>query len=177
MHAAVPGAPQSVKISSTTLSTISLTWSPPLLSERHGLAIFGYVVNCSTDHSFRLGNAVNYAESFNATLINLHPFTAYNCCVAVSSNHGRGRLSCQIAVTWDQSMLIFFGCGYHDIDAMHTDVDDQCSSVNPHNQGQLTLSLASLLGLILFVLLILIVASTYISYRLYKRDKKVARYL
>ena len=62
---------------------------------------------------------------------------------------------------------------------MHAElkVDDQCASVNVQNQGQLTLSLASVLGLISFVLLIaVIVASIYISYRLCKRDKKVTRY-
>ena len=33
------------------------------------------------------------------TLVNLHPFTAYNCCVAANSSNGIGRLSCLRAVT------------------------------------------------------------------------------
>ena len=102
MFAAVPGAPQSVQISNTTLSTISLTWFPPLITERYGLDIFGYIINCSSDHDDLVGNAVKYTESFNATLFNLHPFTVYSCCVAASSNHGRGQEACQSAVTWDQ---------------------------------------------------------------------------
>lgn len=103
---AVPGAPQSVQVSQTTSSTISLSWSPPLIPERHEIAIFGYIVYCSTDHSL-LESAVNYTERFNATvtLTNLHPFTAYNCCVTVNSSHGRGQPACQSTVTWDHCML------------------------------------------------------------------------
>ena len=97
-HTAVPGAPQSVQISNTTSSTTTLTWSPPLVSERHGLSIFGYTINCSADHSL-LGNILQYTDIHKATLVNLHPFTAYNCCVAASSSHGRGRHACARTVT------------------------------------------------------------------------------
>ena len=56
-------------------------------------------------------------------------------------------------------------------------MDDQCAAfINPQNQGQLTLSLASVLGLISFVLLItIIIVTIYISYRLCKHDKKLER--
>ena len=47
------------------------------------------------------------------------------------------------------------------------------------NQGLLTLMVtASMLGLVSFILLVVaIVAGIYISYRLWKRDKKVTRYI
>ena len=98
LYTAVPGAPQGVQIFNITLSTISLTWSPPLVSERHGLSIFGYIINCSADHS-SLGYSSLDTESHNATFVDLHPFTAYNCCVAANSSNGRGRLACLRAVT------------------------------------------------------------------------------
>jgi hypothetical protein len=98
LSAAVPGAPQAVQISNITSSTISLAWSPPLISERHGLSIFDYIINCSADHS-SLGNINQNTEGHNATFVNLHPFTAYNCCVAVDSSNGRGRFACLRAVT------------------------------------------------------------------------------
>ena len=95
---AVPGAPQRVQIFNITSSTISLTWSPPLISERHGLNIFDYVINCSADNS-SLGNNNQNTDSQNATFVDLHPFTAYNCCVAANSSNGMGRLACSRAVT------------------------------------------------------------------------------
>ena len=103
---AVPGAPQSVQISNTTSSTISLTWSPPIIPERHGIAIFGYLINCSTEHCLLENAASYYTERYDATvtLTNLHPFTTYNCCVAVNSSHGMGHPACQNTVTWDQGI-------------------------------------------------------------------------
>ena len=98
IHTAIPGAPQSVQISNITSSIISLSWSPPLVSERHGLTIFGYIVNCSADHS-SLGNTHLYTDIHNATFVDLRSFTAYNCCIAANSNHGRGKLACLRAVT------------------------------------------------------------------------------
>ena len=100
-YAAVSGAPQSVQISNITSSIISLTWSPPLISERHRLTISGYIINCSTESNVG-ESALHYTDSLSATLSNLHPFTTYNCCVSVNSNHGRGKLACQSTVTWDQ---------------------------------------------------------------------------
>ena len=98
IHTAIPGAPQKIQISNITSSTISLFWSPPLVSERHGLTIFGYIINCLTDHS-SLGNSHLHTDSHSAIFVNLHPFTAYNCCIAANSNHGRGRFACLRAVT------------------------------------------------------------------------------
>ena len=98
MYIAVSGAPQGVQIFNITSSTISLTWSPPLVSERHGLSIFGYIIYCSEDHS-SLGNSNLHTEIHNATFVNLHPFTTYNCCVAANSSNGMGRPACLRAVT------------------------------------------------------------------------------
>ena len=95
----IPGAPQNIRVTNTSSSTISLRWSTPL--ETYGLMIFGYAINCSTE-SKMLENVIHYTDIRNATLFNLHPFTTYNCCVAADSNHGRGKLACQSTVTWDE---------------------------------------------------------------------------
>ena len=103
---AIPGAPQNVQVTNVTSSTLAISWSPPLVSERYspGLQIFGYMISCTTGQDL-LENAITYSDTLNATLSNLHPFTAYNCCVAANSNHGRGKPACQSTITWDQCML------------------------------------------------------------------------
>lgn len=97
----IPGAPQALRISSATSSILALTWSPPLVSEIHGLTITHYAVNCST---LSLGQQTQETIIINtdvqsATVSNLHPFKYYNCCVAAINNHGMGRLACIHTVT------------------------------------------------------------------------------
>ena len=96
-----PGAPQNVQITDYASTSISLSWSPPLVSERLGLRLFNYVINCSTDHSLQ-ENVVLRTERLNLTVDSLHPFTPYNCCVAVNSTHGLGQLACykNSLITW-----------------------------------------------------------------------------
>ena len=98
----IPGALQNVQITDFSSTSISLSWSPPLVSERLGLRLFNYVINCSTDHSLQ-ENVVLQTESRNVTVANLHPFTPYNCCVAVNSTHGLGQLACQNSFTGEKS--------------------------------------------------------------------------
>ena len=98
MHTDIAGAPQNVAVSNTTSSTITLTWSPPLVSETHGLTFFSYTINCSTDPSLQ-GSTVRITDAHYATLSNLYPFAIYNCCVAVNSNHGVGKVACLTTVT------------------------------------------------------------------------------
>ena len=100
----IPGAPQNVIITNTTSSTLTIRWSPPLISERYGLKFYGYMINCSTDQGL-LGTTITYSDTFNATLSDLDPFTAYSCCVAANSSHEMGNRACQSTVTWDQGML------------------------------------------------------------------------
>ena len=95
---AVPGAPQNLSVqlsNATNSSTITLTWSPPLVSERYGLTIYGYIINCSTDSGSLLGIEY-YTDILNLTVPNLHPFNSYNCCIAANSSHGSGRVACVI---------------------------------------------------------------------------------
>ena len=98
MHIDVPGAPQNIQVFNITSSTITLTWSPSLVSETLGLTIFSYKINCSTDPNIH-GSTIKNVDILGATLSNLHPFTVYNCCVAVNSNNGKGKLACLGAVT------------------------------------------------------------------------------
>ena len=98
LYADIPGASQNVAVSNTTSSTITLTWSPPLVSETHGLTIFSYTINCSTDPSLQ-DSTVRVTDAHYVTLSNLYPFAIYNCCVAVNSNHGAGKVACLTTVT------------------------------------------------------------------------------
>lgn len=97
MIADVPGTPQKFEVSNVTSSTISLSWFPPFISETLGLSIFNYIINCSTDHSLQ-NNVILQTDSLNATVLNLHAFASYNCCVAVNSTHGIGQLACQNSI-------------------------------------------------------------------------------
>ena len=92
----MPGAPLSVQLSNATTnsSIITLTWSPPLVSERYGLTIYGYIINCSTDSGSLL--EIKYTDILNVTVPNLYPFESYNCCIAANSSHGSGRVACVI---------------------------------------------------------------------------------
>ena len=100
----IPGAPQSVQVVDVTSTTITLSWSPPLRSERFGLLIYNYTINCSTHSHSKHDSTVKTTENQNATLSNLLPFTYYNCCIAVNSAHGRGKLSCLNVVTCESWM-------------------------------------------------------------------------
>ena len=95
----IPGAPQNVQATNVTSTTVSLTWSPPRISETIQLIIYSYNINCSTDLNFIMGNTVKDTDSLSATLSYLLPFTSYNCCLAVNSAHGKGKLSCLKVVT------------------------------------------------------------------------------
>ena len=99
VYADIPGAPQNIAVLNTTSSTTTLTWSPPLVSETLGLTIISYTINCSLTDPNIQGSTVKNTDAHSATLSNLHPFTIYNCCVAVNSNHGRGKLACLTTVT------------------------------------------------------------------------------
>lgn len=99
----VPGAPQNIKASNITLSSISLSWSPPPIADRHGLAISSYIINCSTNTYFIQENVIVSTDNQNATLSNLHPLTSYHCCVAGNSSRGIGKSACQRTFTLDES--------------------------------------------------------------------------
>ena len=101
MYTDKPGAPLNVHVTNITSSTISLAWSPPLVSERNGQNILGYHIICLSLTSV-LGsydNVTGYKDILNITLDSVYPFTAYNCCVAASTGNGRGRFACLRAVT------------------------------------------------------------------------------
>ena len=90
----IPGAPQNVQVTNVTSTTITLTWSPPLIAETLELTIYSYNINCFRDYNLKRNNTAKTTDSLNATLSNLQPSTSYNCCLAVNSAHGRGKLSC-----------------------------------------------------------------------------------
>ena len=99
---ALPGAPQNIAASNISSYSIFLSWSPPLVSERYGLAVYNYTVNCSMnanelDESTIRSTVVT--EEFSTTLSNLYPFSPYNCCVFVNSVNGKGERACLRIIT------------------------------------------------------------------------------
>ena len=98
----MPGAPLNIHASNITSTTIFLTWSPPSVSERSaGQNILGYHIICSSLTSVlgSYGNITAHKDIHNAIIAPVHPFTAYNCCVAADSSYGRGKLACLRATT------------------------------------------------------------------------------
>ena len=84
--------------SSRDSNSISLSWSPPLLSERNGLIQY-YLVNVTeTDTGMDYGHV---SLSTNFTLFALHPFYTYVIMVT-SVTVGPGPATNPIMVTTDQ---------------------------------------------------------------------------
>ena len=100
----IPGPPQNLQVTNVTSTTIRLTWSPPLIAETLQLIIYSYNINCSTDSTLQRSNTAKTTDILNATLSYLQPFTSYNCCLAVNSAHGRGKLSCLKVVTCESQI-------------------------------------------------------------------------
>ena len=64
----IPGSPRHFKISSSSSSTLTLSWSPPLVSEIHALTIFTYSINCSTEPQIQNSmHIVKYTDSHSVT--------------------------------------------------------------------------------------------------------------
>ena len=104
----IPGAPANVQVTSITLSTIGLSWSPPLVSETLGLAIYSYTITCSLTRGFKLDDDTHMktTDGHSAIFSQLLPFTQYNCCVAVNSENGPGVPACLSATTGEQLFYV-----------------------------------------------------------------------
>ena len=100
----IPGAPVNVRVTNVTPSTIGLSWSPPLVSETLGLAIYSYTITCSRglDDDTHMKTTDGHSVMFSQFL----PFTQYNCCVRVNSENGPGVPACLSATTGEQLFCI-----------------------------------------------------------------------
>lgn len=98
----IPGAPVNVQVSNVTSSTIGLSWSPPLVSETLGLAIYSYAITCLIGLQLDDATHMKTTDGYSAIFSQLLPFTQYNCCVRVNSENGPGVPACLSATTGEQ---------------------------------------------------------------------------
>ena len=130
----IPGAPVNLQISTVTSSAIHLTWSPPLVSETLGLAIYSYVVTCSTGPQ-QHDASVKTTDGQRGMFSQLHPSTQYNCCVAVNSENGRGKSACLSAITGEHyTARYWIASDSHSILRQHTLV----SILHIHGQNNIS---------------------------------------
>ena len=82
----VPSGPPQNLVSSVTSRTLTLSWSPPLPSQRNGV-IISYLITCSLG-----GNIINSTRtsSTSLTITRLQPFTSYTCSVSAATIVGDG---------------------------------------------------------------------------------------
>ena len=79
------GLPQNFT-NSVTSRTLTLSWSPPLLSQRNGV-IISYLITCSSGGSIINGTRTS---STSLTITGLQPFTNYTCSVRAATTVGDG---------------------------------------------------------------------------------------
>ena len=87
--AAVTGPPQSVRITAHSSTTLSISWSPPLINQRYG-AILRYNVSC-------LGSSVlqfHHTTDNSTSIVGLHPYTRYSCCISAITTMAEGTRAC-----------------------------------------------------------------------------------
>ena len=98
IHEVPSGPPQSL-VSSVTSRTLTLSWSPPLLSHRNGV-IISYLITCSSG-----GSIINSTRtsSTSLTITGLQPFTNYTCSVRAATTVGDGPAMMQDNLTSEES--------------------------------------------------------------------------
>ena len=87
--AAVTGPPQNVRNTARSSTTLSISWSPPLITQRYG-TILRYNVSC-------LGSGVLqfHQTTDNSTrMVGLHPYTHYSCCISAITTMAEGTRAC-----------------------------------------------------------------------------------
>ena len=82
----VPSGPPLNFVISVTSRTLTLSWSPPLPSQRNGV-IISYLITCSSG-----GSIINSTRtsSTSLTITGLQPFTNYICSVSAVTTVGDG---------------------------------------------------------------------------------------
>ena len=93
------GHPQKFFISKTS-RTISLSWSPPLFSQRHGI-ITSYNVSCYREDFRYNGNVTENSTS----VTKLIPFTNYTCSVRAATIKGEGPPAVESVITNEEGIL------------------------------------------------------------------------
>ena len=89
VDAAVTGPPRSVRITARTSTTLRISWSPPLITQRYG-AILRYNISC-------LGSGVlqfHHTTGNSTRMVGLHPYTHYYCCISAITTMAEGTRAC-----------------------------------------------------------------------------------
>ena len=104
------GLPQNSSVQSVTSRTLTLSWSPPLLSRRNGV-IISYLITCSSG-----GSIINSTRtsSTSLTITGLQPFTNYTCSVRAATKLGDGPPAMNFRRTNEDSRL-FIDYNSHEI--------------------------------------------------------------
>ena len=92
------GLPQNITFLLTSRS-LTLSWSPPLPSQRNGV-IISYLITCSS------GDIIintTRTSSTSLTITGLQPFTNYTCSVSASTIIGDGPAVVNSAITSEES--------------------------------------------------------------------------
>ena len=95
----VPSGPPQIFNISPNSRTLTLSWSPPLLSQRNGV-IISYLITCSSG-----GSIINSTRtsSSSLTITGLQPFTNYTCSVRAATIVGDGPATLQDVITSEES--------------------------------------------------------------------------
>ena len=94
---------------STTSRTLTLSWSPPLPSQRNGV-IVNYLITCSSG-----GSIINSTRTSSTilTITGLQPFTDYFCLVRAATIAGDGPATVMHVLTKEESELHLTNNNFH----------------------------------------------------------------
>ena len=95
------GPPQNINVEMTA-HTLTLSWSPPLPSQRNGV-IISYLITCSSG-----GSIINSTRtsSTSLTITGLQPFTNYTCSVSAATIVGDGPTTARTIETKKESKFL-----------------------------------------------------------------------
>ena len=97
----VPSGPPYGLLLSTASHALTLSWSPPLPSQRNGV-IISYLITCSSG-----GSIINSTRtsSTSLTITGLQPFTNYTCSVRAATTVGDGPATMLNIVTSEEGKI------------------------------------------------------------------------
>ena len=95
--AAVTGPPQNVRNTARSSTTLSISWSPPLITQRYG-TILRYNVSCLGSGMLQF-NQTTDNSTFSVRMVSLRPYTNYSCCISAITTVAEGTKACTNTIT------------------------------------------------------------------------------
>ena len=95
--AAVTGPPQNVRNTARSSTTLNISWSPPLITQRYG-TILRYNVSCLGSDMLQF-NQTTDNSTFSARMVGLRPYTNYSCCISAITTVAEGKKACTNTIT------------------------------------------------------------------------------